>query len=612
MSVSNVDYPQAANLFKDVYKPLPSTPPLVGMTDDQAATICFQVLRDLDAALASGSESDLEDCFYEQQAYWTDLLALTWNLRSIRGHEIVAHALRQMSQLRQIAYIAIIQGSSSVIKASSTLSWLTCQFTFETLNPPGICRGKLMILPQTNSNGSTAWKIWILGTWLQDLAEFPQNRALLDMPLLNQETKSHIETDALIIGGGNSGICLAARLKALGVRHLVVERNARVGDNWRNRYDYMKFHLEKNIVPLPWAPYPDEYPVYLTRENLADHLENFAQKFQLNVQLSTTVEATEYDEKAQTWHVKLNTPHGTKLVSCKQLVLATGAGCQIPWKPPVKNAEKYRGISVHSVEFKSANLLKQQGAKSALVIGSANTGFDVMNDCYEAGLRTTMVQRAPTYLIPDVYLVGPPKVPDDLDTEDAVRAATPLAVGGQLLRNRFMGLAAAEPGRYQRLSETGFQVRTDGDITWHLLVRGGGHYVDFEGGTLPIASGAVGVKSGVVPTAFTPSGLQFSDGTQLDADAVIWCTGFADLNMRDNVPSILGAGGDYVASRMDMVWGLDKEGQIRGAWKQQKNLPNFWVMCGVANHHRYQSKLLAMQIKMAVEGRLPVAYRDEA
>ncbi|KAI0597726.1 hypothetical protein F4775DRAFT_558367 [Biscogniauxia sp. FL1348] len=612
MAVSTVEYPQAADLYKDVYRPLPSIPFPQEITDDEAGTVCLQIVKDLEAALVSSNESNLKNCFYEPQAYWTDLLALTWHLRSIRGHQPVVHALKYMSQLRQITDLAMILGSSNVVKASPNLSWLACRFTFRTRKPLGSCCGKLMILPQTNPNGSTDWKIWILGTWLQDLMEFPQDRTLLDMPLPNQETNNHIKTSALIIGGGNSGICLAARLKALGVCHLVVEKNTRVGDNWRNRYDNMKFHLEKNLVSLPFAPYPDEDPIYLTREHLADHLETFAQRLQLNVRLSTTVTATKYDEDSQTWQIKLNTPHGTQLVFCKQLVLATGAGCQVPWKPPVDNAEKYKGISLHSVEFKSAKLLKQQGARSALVIGSANTGFDVMNDCYKAGLKTTMVQRAPTYLIPDTYLVGPPKAPDDPDTEDAARAATPLAVSGQLLKNVFMGLAASEPDRYQRLSETGFQVKTDGDVTWHLLVRGGGHYVDFEGGTLPVASGAVGIKSGVVPTAFTSSGLQFSDGTHLDADAVIWCTGFADLNMRDAVPDILGAGGDYVASKMDMVWGLDKEGQIRGAWKQQKNLPNFWVMCGTAPHHRYQSKLLAMQIKMAVEGRLPVAYRDGA
>lgn len=130
------------------------------------------------------------------------------------------------------------------------------------------------------------------------------------------------------------------------------------------------------------------------------------------------------------------------------------------------------------------------------------------------------------------------------------------------------------------------------------------------GQTALIADGKVGIKSGVSPKAFTAAGLSFSDGSELAADAIIWCTGYADKNVRTLSPSILGTGGDDLASRMDATWQLDAEGELRGLWKRQLNIENFWITGGFSTHHRYYSRLLAVQLKAAVEGKLPPAYRD--
>ncbi len=87
--------------------------------------------------------------------------------------------------------------------------------------------------------------------------------------------------------------------------------------------------------------------------------------------------------------------------------------------------------------------------QSALVIGSANTAFDVIEDCYNAGIKTTMIQRSKTYLIPlryhhdprglGIYDFLPP------DVADLIVLSGPVHVGGQLLALTHAGLAAAEP-----------------------------------------------------------------------------------------------------------------------------------------------------------------------
>ena len=108
----------------------------------------------------------------------------------------------------------------------------------------------------------------------------------------------------------------------------------------------------------------------------------------------------------------------------------------------------------------------------------------------------------------------------------------------------------------------------------------------------------------------------------MEADVVIWCTGFGDKNVRAVVEGILGGEGEggetmllgprEIAERVDATWGLDEEGEIRGVWKRHLGMKNYWVAGGHTVQHRWNSRLLAMQIKAALAGILPPAYRDTA
>lgn len=121
---------------------------------------------------------------------------------------------------------------------------------------------------------------------------------------------------------------------------------------------------------------------------------------------------------------------------------------------------------------------------------------------------------------------------------------------------------------------------------------------------------------------YTSSGLSLSDGSTLEADAVVWCTGFADKDVRSTAEEILGgAAGDHdgdkgllgpgdIAARLDATWGVDAEGEVRGVWKRHLRVENYWVIGGVIQHQRWWSRPLAQQIRLALDGELPPAYRD--
>lgn len=280
-----------------------------------------------------------------------------------------------------------------------------------------------------------------------------------------------------------------------------------------------------------------------------------------------------------------------------------------------------------------------------IIVGSANSAFDVMEDCAAAGLATTMVARSPTYVFPWDYALAPQGLGlyarVDAALADKLQMSGPAAVGGQLVAGLHQALAEREPDRYGPLAAAGFPVYDSrggrGDLMSHLLERGGGHFNDIGEGVALIASGAVRVAAGAEPVAYTGTGLELSDGRVLEADAVVWCTGFRDKD-RSVTAEVLGGkkfvlddggegkgegegegegdgeeevlGPQDIAARRDAVWGVDREGEVRGVFKRHLRLDNFWVFGGTTAQHRYYSWPLALQIKAAVEGILPEAYRD--
>lgn len=257
-----------------------------------------------------------------------------------------------------------------------------------------------------------------------------------------------------------------------------------------------------------------------------------------------------------------------------------------------------------------------------------------MEDCADSGLQTTMNARSPTYIFPWEYALAPEGlgVYDIKGPElaDKLQMSSPHAVIGQLVVNLHAKLADKEPDRYKALAAKGFplydSVGGKGDLFHHLLERGGGHFNDIGGGVELLVSGKVAVKGNVHAVAYTETGLEFSDGSKVDADAIVWCTGFRDKD-RSVTSSVLGGrrvdveedkeeavdaviGPHEVATRRDAVWGVDKEGELRGVFKRHLRVENYWIFGGTAAMHRYYSLPLALQIRAAIDGTLPEAYRE--
>ncbi|KAI4758567.1 hypothetical protein E4T52_09246 [Aureobasidium sp. EXF-3400] len=572
------------------------------------------ISQEFNAAVATDDAEALGSCFLTEQAFWKDQLALTWHLRTFISPSRITSAFLETKKQRDIAGTFEIRGEASFARVGPSLSFITFEFVFNTRSPAATCAGRMWLVPveaidhETGTKDLT-WKIWILSTKIDHLDDFSEDQNLLRASKKADSRLSTSEVDVFIVGGGNAAAALAARLKALGVSNVMADRNANVGDNWMMRYDSLKFHVPTSYCGLPYSNYPPELQDRtLKRDDLAAHLRKYVQTFKLDVINSVEITKTVLNEDGR-WKVEFRTPDGAYTVLARHLVQATGIGSQIPYTPAIPEQKVYNGVAMHSSQYKNANKLKDQGVKSVCIVGSASTAFDVLEDCYAAGLETTMIVRSPQYLVPLEYIcheLGLGAYNQGVEASDAMFMMMPTIVDSQLGQGLFAQLASQEPDRYSTLREAGFPVIDSRDpnaaLMHNLIERGGGHHVD-TGATKLLAEGKVAFRAGVEPKAFTESGLRMSDDTNLDAEAVIWCTGYADKDARETVADIM-----KIALPVDATWGVDEEGEICGMWKRHSKVDNYWFMGGFTQQHRWHSRTLAQQIKASLMGVLPPPY----
>ncbi|THZ42372.1 hypothetical protein D6C88_10236 [Aureobasidium pullulans] len=492
-----------------------------------------------------------------------------------------AKSLLETKALRKMTSKFEIEGEAEFIHAGPNLPILVCELRFRTELPAVTCDGTMWLLPPSiDSTGTTTWRIWILSTRLGELDLHPKNESLLRSSGACSKSEERIETDVFIVRGGNAAMALAARLKALKVRSVMADRNASVGDNWARRYDCMKFHIPTSFCELPYLRYPSELQNrLLTRNDLLTQIRRYAQTFRLDIINSVEIVQTTLDKDGR-WNIRFQTPDGMSTAIARHLVQATGIGSQKPYLPPMLKYQAFRGTSIHSSQYRNAKELKDRGVKTVCIIGSANTAFDYVCDDRSLGAYNYSVEKA-----------------------DRLFMMLPTIVDSQLGRELFSQLASMEPDRYSNLCEIGFPIfdsrHPDASLMHNLIERGGGHYVD-TGATALLAEKKVDFIVGVEPKAYTPNGIE-----ALDADAVVWCTGFADKDVRQTVADIL-----KISLPVDATWGVNEEGEVRGLWRRHLYVDNYWVMGGYTQQHRWYSRLLAHQIKAELEGILPAAYRD--
>ncbi|GAA2804993.1 NAD(P)/FAD-dependent oxidoreductase [Saccharopolyspora taberi] len=565
--------------------------------------------RDVDRATAH----------FAATSFWRDLIAFSWNITTVENPDGVTDLLT--ATLDRTAP----SGFELSEPAEEADAVLTAWFTFET----GVGRGRGLVRLRDEDGELRAWTLLTtlyelkgheeprherrpMGaqhgvdkqrqTWLE------QRRQEADS--LGTSTQPHV----LVIGGGQGGIALGARLRQLGVPSLVIDKHPRPGDQWRNRYKSLCLHDPVWYDHLPYLKFPENWPVFAPKDKIADWLESYVKVMEVPYWSSTTAKAASYDADEGEWTVEVDRDGETITLRPRELVLATGMSGK-PNVPVLPGQDLFQGEQHHSSAHPGPDAY---AGKRCVVIGSNNSAFDICGALYEHDADVTMVQRSSTHIVKsdtlmdiglgDLYSERAIAAGVTTEKADLIFASLPYRIMHEFQIPLYEQMRERDAEFYDRLERAGFlhDWGDDGSgLFMKYLRRGSGYYIDVGAADL-ITDGRVKLARGQVDH-LTEDAVVLADGTELPADLVVYATGYGSMNgwaaelisqeVADTVGKVWGLGSD--TTKDPGPW----EGEQRNMWKptQQEGL---WFHGGNLHQSRHYSLYLALQLKARYE-RIP-------
>jgi putative flavoprotein involved in K+ transport len=251
-------------------------------------------LASFESALRSRN-AEAAAVLFGTDSYWRDLVAFTWNITTVEGRDGVTDLLRHTLDSTDPS------GFATTAEPTEAAGVIEAWIRFETATGRGT--GYLRL----NDEGA-----WTLLTTLRELKghEEPQGPARpqgvahrLAPGRRSWREEREAEAAALgvteqpyvvVIGGGQGGIALGARLRQLGVPALVLDRHERPGDQWRKRYKSLCLHDPVWYDHLPYLPFPANWPVFSPKDKIADWLEMYTRVMEVPYWSSTSVRSASY------------------------------------------------------------------------------------------------------------------------------------------------------------------------------------------------------------------------------------------------------------------------------------------------------------------------------
>lgn len=305
------------------------------------------------------------------------------------------------------------------------------------------------------------------------------------------------DLDVLVIGGGQAGLAMGYHLKQAGHRFRIVERQGRLGDGWRNRYDSLVLFTPRAYSALPGLPVPGDQDGYPTKDEIADYLETYAARFDLPVSMDTGIRSLTRLKGG----FRARTDAG-EIIDSRAVVLATGA-FQRSSIPAISRQLSPEVLQLTTESYKRPT---QVPPGRVLVVGDGATGRQIAVELaatHEVLLATGRPRR-----------VSPQRILGRsifwwMDRLGILRASRETRVGGYLMSiDPFPGKALG----LERLSRRGIRVV----------------------GRLSHVDGKVA---------------GFAGGETAEVDAVIWATGYKDDGKWVTVPEVKDANGSFVHRR---------------------------------------------------------------
>ncbi len=549
-----------------------------------------------------------DDCF------WRDFVAFTWNIKTLEGRAAIGSMLEACGPRTAPTDWQVTEASEQ--PDGVTEAWLSFSTAQGTARAVLRLRGErcwtfFTTLESLRGHEEQAGTRRALGTvhgaipgrknWLEQREQHAADFGVREQPW------------CLIVGGGQGGLALAARLKRLGVPSLIIDRHPRPGDSWRKRYRSLCLHDPVWYDHMPYLPFPDHWPVFTPKDKMGEWLEMYARVMELDFWGNTECQGARYDETSGRWQVQVRRDSKTLTLEPAQLVLATGMS-GVPQTPALAGREQFQGKLVHSSQYEGG---EQWAGRRCVVIGSNNSAHDICADLWEHGAQVTMLQRSPTIVVradslqqfarKKLYSEEALAAGITTNKADLIAASWPHRLMPQMTRPIYETIARHDADFYAGLAGAGFMTHMGVDGTGiHVAYfrRGSGYYIDVGASQL-ITDGQIGLRSPAQVRRLEADAVVLDSGERLPADLVVCATGYG--SMTGWAEQLISR---EVAERLGPCWGLGSEtaldpgpweGELRNMWKPTAQ-PGLWFQGGNLMQARFFSLPLALQLKARYEG----------
>jgi cation diffusion facilitator CzcD-associated flavoprotein CzcO len=550
------------------------------------------VERDAPAALTS---------LFAEDATWRDFMAFPWDFHNAVGREQLVTKLLDLAKQWRAADFGVNREQPPVAADGN----INAFFDFTTKDR--VNRGYVMLVPHGERFVGS-----ILQTQVEGLLDHPElvrhrrkdgkvygyvpNRTRWSADREKEAAFTDSEPTVLILGAGHNGLAIAARLGALGVPALVIDREERVGDTWRKRYASLALHSTVFGDHMPYLPLPATWTAHTPKDKWADWLEAYTTLLDLNVWTSTTFLNGRYDEGAERWSIRVRRGDGSIQELRPRHFVVAGGLFAAPKIPDIPGLETFTGVYSHSDSFQDGAAYE---GKRALVIGAGVSAHELAHDLYEHRADVTMLQRGSTYV---VSFDANHKFWNPLFTEDMTYTpefADQIAYSVPNVRtdpiNKELVKRAAEYDRdlLARLEKVGFKLNWGPDGTGIL----GAHMSGFDayqidiGASGLVADGLIHLKQGVEVAEISGDTVIFTDGSHMpDVDLIIFGTGYHQF--WGHIKPALGP----IAEKIDKAYGRAGDGEYANTWRRSAQ-PGLWFGTGFIRMTRFYSKFIALLIK---------------